>query len=95
VEDYRSLLSASGFSAVEVIDTGTDLNAYAKADNAACCVPQPAGEGALPIAEDGGCCGGPPAEAGVHEQLADLLRKYDINDYAASVRVFAVKPAKR
>ena len=23
--------------------------------------------------------------------LADLLRRYDVNDYAASVRVFAVK----
>ena len=27
-----------------------------------------------------------------HSRLADLLRRYDINDYAASVKVFAVKP---
>jgi hypothetical protein len=25
-------------------------------------------------------------------QLAELLRKYDVNDFAASVKVFAVKP---
>ena len=27
-----------------------------------------------------------------HARLTDLLRRYDVNDYAASVRVFAVKP---
>jgi hypothetical protein len=25
-------------------------------------------------------------------RLADLLKRYDVNDYAASVKVFAVKP---
>jgi hypothetical protein len=28
----------------------------------------------------------------LHERLEDLLVRYDINDYAASVKVFAVKP---
>ena len=28
---------------------------------------------------------------GLHARLADLLRRYDVNDYAASVQVFAVK----
>ncbi len=28
----------------------------------------------------------------LHQRLADLLRRYDVNEYAASVRVFAVKP---
>jgi arsenite methyltransferase len=28
----------------------------------------------------------------LHARLADLLRRYDVNDYAASVKVFAVKP---
>jgi hypothetical protein len=27
-----------------------------------------------------------------HRRLMDLLRRYNVNDYAASVRVFAVKP---
>jgi arsenite methyltransferase len=29
---------------------------------------------------------------GLHRRLLELLRRYDVNDYAASVRVFAVKP---
>ena len=28
----------------------------------------------------------------LHERLADLLGRYDVNDYAASVKVYAVKP---
>ena len=31
-------------------------------------------------------------ESDVHNGLAELLRKYDVNDYAASVQVYAVKP---
>jgi hypothetical protein len=27
----------------------------------------------------------------LHRQLADLLRKYPVNDYAASVQVYAIK----
>ncbi len=46
-------------------------------------------------APGGGCCApaSPAAESGpLHNRLAELLRKYDVNEYAASVRVFAVKP---
>jgi hypothetical protein len=50
----------------------------------------------LPIAE-AGCCSPAPAaapdDAAFHDRLAELLRRYDVNDYAASVRVFALKPA--
>jgi hypothetical protein len=37
---------------------------------------------------------GPAAvvDEALHARLADLLRRYDVNDYAASVKVFAVKP---
>jgi hypothetical protein len=28
----------------------------------------------------------------IHEDLADLMRRYDVNAYAASVKVFAIKP---
>jgi arsenite methyltransferase len=31
-------------------------------------------------------------ESTLHERLADLLRRYNVNDYAASVKVYAVKP---
>jgi SAM-dependent methyltransferase len=45
---------------------------------------------------DDSCCSpeSPEARADtrLHRRLAELLRKYDVNEYAASVRVFAVKP---
>ena len=43
-----------------------------------------------------GCCGSPPAGEGmtVHQGLARLLDRYDINDYAASVKVYAVMPKR-
>jgi arsenite methyltransferase len=38
------------------------------------------------------CTSAPPNDSTFHRQMADLLRRYNVNDYAASVRVFAVKP---
>ena len=29
----------------------------------------------------------------LHGKLADLLARYNVNDYAASVKVYAVKPS--
>src|SRR5262249_8350185 len=89
IEEYRRQLADAGFAAVEVIDTGTDLNAYAKAENQSECCSQ-ASTG-LPVAE-AGCCSAQPADDNLHRRLMDLLRRYNVNDYAASVRVFAVKP---
>ena len=96
IEDYRRMLVEAGFAHVEIIATGSDLNAYAKVENqAACCPPLPVVAG-LPIAE-AGCCSPSVAthhslSADFHERLTELLRRYNVNDYAASVRVFAVKP---
>jgi hypothetical protein len=83
IDDYRSWLAAAGFDAVEVIDTRKDLNAYSRvAGQSGCCSPS-MGSG-LPVVS---CC-----SSEVHNGLGDLLVKYNVNDYAASVRVFAVKP---
>jgi SAM-dependent methyltransferase len=83
VEDYEAGLAAAGFDAVQVVDTGTDLNAYAEVENqSACC--SPAMGGGLPVVSSG--C------SDVHGGLGALLSRYNVNDYAASVRVFAVKP---
>jgi arsenite methyltransferase len=44
---------------------------------------------------DGGCCAvstEPQSDAEIHAGLAELLRRYNVNDYAASVRVYAVRP---
>jgi len=43
------------------------------------------------IEGQGGCCS-PTTQMDVHGGLAELLKRYDVNDYAASVKVYAVKP---
>jgi arsenite methyltransferase len=85
IEDYQGGLAAAGFAHVQVIDTHSDLNAYAQVENqAGCCSPAMTTNGGLPVVS---CC-----STDVHSTLADLLSKYNVNDYAASVKVFAVKP---
>src|SRR5438552_1060422 len=41
-----------------------------------------------------GCCSGPVEQSSTdfHQTLAGLLKKYNVNDYAASVQVYAIKP---
>ncbi len=91
IEDYRRGLVEAGFAEVQVVDSGADLNAYAKVEGSSgcCCSSSPA---TLPIAEPVSCCSPPPADDALHARLSQLLRHYDVNDYAASVKVFAVKP---
>ncbi|MFG0332344.1 MAG: arsenite methyltransferase [Maioricimonas sp. JB049] len=131
IDEYRDWLAEAGFSGVEVVDSGADLNAYAKVENQsgccsptmvseelavlesgccspaettsaeACCEPalapaQTSGEACcepVPANNDADCCSPLPneTEPGLHDRLANLLQKYDVNDYAASVRVFAIK----
>lgn len=90
IQEYRRQLLEAGFNAVEVIDTGTDLNAYANVENQGCCC-SPAVPSGLSVV-DTNCCSTPTADVTLHARLLDLLSQYNINDYAASVRVFAVKP---
>jgi arsenite methyltransferase len=104
IEEYKRGLLDAGFDAVEVVDSGSDLNAYAKVENqSGCCSPammesapvntSSSSSTALPLT-DVGCCA-PQAANGVHrelhESLAELLSRYNVNDYAASVKVFAIK----
>ncbi len=84
IEDYRAGLLAAGFEHVEIVDSGADLNAYAKVENqSGCCSP----------GMDGGSCCSPTEElATLHGELADLLSEHDVNAAAASVKVYAIKP---
>lgn len=94
MDDYRRLLREAGFSAVEIVDSGADLNAYANMENQSGCCSAPAQpSGGLAII-DTGCCSSTPStsESTLHSQLGDLFKQYDVNEYAASVKVFAVKP---
>jgi SAM-dependent methyltransferase len=101
IEAYREGLLAAGFEHVEIVDSGADLNAYAKVENqSGCCSPamgNVADSGqALPVVS-ASCCsveanGETNASANLHEELAALFSQYDINAAAASVKVYAVKP---
>jgi arsenite methyltransferase len=80
-EEYRRGLAEAGFDHVEVLDTGADLNAYTKVnDQPGCCSRSP-------------CCspGKGAKEGQFHRELGDSLAGFNVNEYAASVRVFAVK----
>jgi arsenite methyltransferase len=95
MDAYERGLRAAGFAIVEIVDTRKDLNAYAMVeDQVACCSPAATTATAMPLVES--CCAPAPttdSSSELHERLADLIRRYDINEYAASVQVFALKPA--
>jgi len=79
ISDYVAALEAAGFGAVAVVDTGKDLNAYSQVEGqSGCCAPAEV---------QSGCCS--PSE--VHVGLASLLTRFDVNEFAASVQVYAVK----
>jgi SAM-dependent methyltransferase len=89
IEEYSRQLAEAGFAAVQIIDTGADLNSYAKVENqGGCCSPA---SSSLPRTETG-CCSTSASEDSLHRRLADLLGRYNVNEYAASIRVLAVKP---
>jgi arsenite methyltransferase len=86
IDDYRAGLLATGFEHVEIVNSGSDLNAYAKVENqSGCCSPAMA---------ESSCCSPAPdtGSATLHAELSDLLSKYDVNAAAASVKVYAIKP---
>jgi arsenite methyltransferase len=90
IEDYKKGLMDAGFKYVEVVDSGKDLNAYAKVENqSGCCSPAMDADSPFKIAESS-CCA--PSAPSVHEDLSKLLSEYDVNEAAASVKVYALKP---
>src|SRR5215469_5401437 len=65
IDDYCAGLLAAGFEHVQIVDTGADLNAYAKVENqSGCCSP----------AMDGSSCCSPASDtAALHAELSELL----------------------
>jgi arsenite methyltransferase len=80
INTYREELRKAGFEFVEIVESGSDLNAYARIENqSACCSPTMTSD--LP-------------ESGMLlEDLSSLLSTYDVNQAAASVKVYALKSA--
>ena len=92
IEEYHDGLLAAGFQQVEIVDSGKDLNAYAKVENqSGCC--SPAMDDAAPFKlMPEPCCGpAPTPKTSLHTDLKSLLQQYDINAAAASVKVYAIK----
>ena len=87
IEDNRNKLVNAGFAQVDIHDSQADLNVYKEAGAAACCGPAPS------------CCGPgdsaqeePAVDPKFHDEMSKLLDTFDVNEYAASVKMFALKP---
>jgi 2-polyprenyl-3-methyl-5-hydroxy-6-metoxy-1,4-benzoquinol methylase len=92
IDDYRTGLLAAGLQHVEIVDSGADLNAYAKVENqAGCCSPAMETGSPFPMIESS-CCTPATAEPSLHEELRMLLAQHDLNAAAASVKIYAIKP---
>ena len=100
VQEYCDGLRAAGFEGVDVRDAGADLNAYLQVDGGAGCCSSASGSTpelvSLEIASTpcGSGSSRPQDEAGpiVHAGLREVLMAFDVNEYVASVKIFAVKP---
>ena len=93
IEVYREELLKAGFEFVEIVDSGADLNAYAKVENqAGCCSPAMETSGPFAVVQEECCIPASNSAATLHEDLSSLLSTYDVNDAAASVKVYAIKP---
>ena len=99
ITDYKQGLLDAGFSHVEVVDSAADLNVYAKLENQSeCCSPAPQTTSitredaatsvscCVPVSVSS-CCS--PSE--LQKDLSELLNRYNVNDYAASVKIYAIK----
>ncbi len=88
IGEYQAGLRSAGFAEVAVVDAKADLNAYNQVQGQSLCCS--AGEGATSSTCSGGSIGH-SAKASIHAHLRDLTTRYNVNDYAASVKVFAIK----
>lgn len=94
IEDYRAELFKAGFQYVEVVDSSRDLNAYQKMENqSSCCTGPKADSADLVSMSSQSCCSSTPVD--VDKDLAAVLSQFDVNQAAASVKVYALKPAAR
>ncbi len=85
IDEYKRGLLEAGFAQVEIVDTKRDLNVYDQID-----IGDAAGSSELPVA-NASCCA-PSIDSVKPNRVSDLLSRYSINDFAASVRVYALKP---
>ncbi len=92
MDDYRTGLIEAGFEHVEIVESGADLNAYAKVENqSGCCSPAMDLASPFQVVAEACCAPAPAAEPSLHQELTGLLSQYDVNAAAASVKVYALR----
>jgi len=94
IPEYERGLHSAGFGTVHVVPTGADLNVYRNVEGqCACCSPTTEGEEAV-IQVTRFSRGGVSKQEGaaLRANVTAPLARYDLNDLAASVNVYAVKP---
>lgn len=86
---YADRLAKAGFTDIVVANKNVDLNVYGEVDGQAACCSTPEPESAPSTS----CCGsGEPIAQDVHAGLRQVLTETDLNSYAASAIIKAVKP---
>jgi len=104
-DDNRRALEGAGFRDIEINDAGSDLNAYREGGGTGCCGSDVVESAAAAssccgpeevVEEASSCCG--PAEStpvedeAYHAQMTEILDQFDFNEFAASAKIFAIKP---
>jgi len=90
IDEYVAGLKHAGFADVVVVDSGADLNAYSQVEGQSACCSPATKSSTLPIASSG-CCGESAPVKSMHKDLAEVLSKCNVNEFAASVKVYAIK----
>lgn len=97
IAENRAALVRAGFAEIAIVDAEADLNVYKQAGQDGCCAPAsaapPAASCCAPTPPVASCCGGTQQPAGrLHDEMSSAFKDIDINSYAASVKIFALKP---
>jgi hypothetical protein len=94
IEEYQRGLIDVGFSNVQVIDSGADFERLMRRSRTSRVVADRLCPLQLEQKANSACCAPAPAshdDQRVFENFTDLLARYNVNEYAASVKVYAVK----
>lgn len=92
IDEYSAGMADAGFEGITIVDSEKDLTAYAKVEGqSGCCSPSTETSSPLPVSSSCCCSSSAPAKP-MHRDLGELFERYDVNEYAASVKVFSLKP---
>ncbi|OAL04619.1 arsenite methyltransferase [Phaeosphaeriaceae sp. SRC1lsM3a] len=90
-EEYEKWLKQAGFDDVAIVDAGSDLNVYTSNEiNTGCCSGV---EEKAPVesAKQSCCAGKQVQDGGVAADMSRDLSNLDLNEWAGSYKIFAVK----